>query len=220
MIAKRSIPAKENPVRTILAICVAAALPLLAAEGGAMSDSERSYLVEQMEKSKADFLASIAGVTAEQWKFKPAPEVWSVAECAEHIVLAEGYLFNAAQGTLKSESVERPSTSNSGQDQKLAAMIGNRTVKAKAPEPITPTGTKFATPADAAAAFTAARDKNIEYAKTTKDDLRAHVTKGPLGTMDSYQILVLMATHTGRHTQQIREVQANADYPKATAAGE
>ena len=208
-------------MRTFLAICVAAAMPLLAAEGGAMSDSERTYLVEQMEKSKADFLASIAGVSAEQWKFKPAPDVWSVAECAEHIVLAEGYLFNAAQGTLKSEQVERPATSNSGQDQKLAAMIGNRSVKAKAPEPITPTGTKFATPADAAAAFTAARDKNIEYAKTTKDALRAHVTKGgALGPMDSYQILVLMATHTGRHTQQIREVQANAAYPKATTAGE
>jgi hypothetical protein len=181
-----------------------------------MSDAERSYLVEQMEKSKADFLASIAGVTAEQWKFKPAPDVWSVAECAEHIVLAEGYLFNAAQGTLKSEEVDRPATSNSGQDQKIAAMVGNRTVKAKAPEPITPTG-KFATPADAAAAFTTARDKNIEYAKTTKDELRAHVTKTGLGTMDAYQMLVLMATHTGRHTQQIREVQGNANYPKATA---
>jgi len=206
-------------VRTILAICMAAAAPLLAAGNGAMSDAERSYLVEQMEKSKADFLASISGVSAEQWKFKPAPEVWSVAECAEHIVLAEGYLFNASQGVLKSDQVDRPATSNTEQDQKLAAMVGNRSAKAKAPEPITPTG-KFASPDEAAAAFTAARDKNIEYAKTTKDELRAHVTKTALGTMDAYQMLVLMATHTGRHTQQIREVQGNANYPKATTAGE
>jgi hypothetical protein len=31
--------------------------------------------------------------------------------------------------------------------------------------------------------------------------------------MDAYQFLVLMATHTARHTEQIKEVQANANYP-------
>jgi hypothetical protein len=31
--------------------------------------------------------------------------------------------------------------------------------------------------------------------------------------MDAYQYLVLMATHTARHTAQIKEVQANANYP-------
>jgi hypothetical protein len=192
------------------------AAPLLVAEGGAMSDVERSFLVEQMEKSKKDFLSSIEGVTAEQWKFKPAPNVWSVAECAEHIVLSEGYLFGAAQGMLKSEVVARPATSTSETDQKLAVMVGDRSHKATAPEPITPSG-KFATPADAAKAFTQARDKSLAYARTTADDLRIHVTNGPVGTMDAYQMLLLMATHTGRHTAQIREVQANAGYPKATA---
>jgi hypothetical protein len=35
--------------------------------------------------------------------------------------------------------------------------------------------------------------------------------------MDSYQIWLLLASHTGRHTEQIREVEANPDYPKTTA---
>jgi hypothetical protein len=96
-------------------------------------------------------------------------------------------------------------------------MVGNRTQKVKAPEPIVPSG-KFATPADAAKEFAARRDKSLEYARTSTDDLRVHVAKGPLGTMDSYQFLLLMAAHTGRHTDQIREVQANADYPKTSAA--
>ncbi len=202
-------------MKKLLAFCMIAG-PLLAAEGGAMNDAERSFLVEQMEKSKKDFLASIDGVTAEQWKFKPAPNVWSVAECAEHIVLAEGYLFGASQGMLKSETVARPATSTLENDQKLAVMIEDRSHKATAPEPIVPSG-KFATPAAAAKAFTAARDKSLAYAKTTTDDLRVHVTKGPLGMMDAYQMLLLMATHTGRHTAQIREVQGNPGYPKATA---
>jgi hypothetical protein len=204
-------------MRKALAFCILAAAPILAAESGAMNPAERAFLIEQLEKSKKDFLASIDGVTAAQWKFKPAPEVWSVAECSEHIVLAEGFISGGAQMLLKSPVVERPATSNEEQDHKIVMMIGDRSHKAKAPEPITPSGGKFATPADAAAAFTAARDKNLEYVRTTTDDLRVHVTKGPVGDMDAYQLLLLMASHTGRHTEQIREVQANPDYPKTSA---
>jgi hypothetical protein len=202
-------------MRKILALCILAVAPILAAESGAMNDAERTYLIEQLEKSKKDFLSSIAGVTATQWQFKPSPEVWSVAECAEHIILSEDYLRGAAQGMLKSAPVERPATSTSEQDQKIVGMIGDRSHKGKAPEPIVPSG-KFATPADAATEFTARRDNSLDYARTTTD-LRVHVTKGPVGPMDAYQLLLLMAAHTGRHTEQIREVQANAGYPKAAA---
>jgi hypothetical protein len=204
-------------MRKLLAVCIVAGAPLLAAEGGAMSDTERAFLTSQMEQSKKDFLSSIDGVTAAQWKFKPAPNVWSVAECAEHIVLAEGYLFGASQAMLKSPAVPRPETSTSEADQKLVGMVGDRSHKATAPEPIAPSGTKFVTPADAAKAFIELRDKNIAYARSTNDDLRVHVSKGPVGPMDAYQLLLLMAVHTSRHSAQIREVEANADYPRSTA---
>jgi hypothetical protein len=203
-------------MKKVLAFCILAAVPMLAGEG-ALTDSERSFLVEQLQKSKEYFLASIAGVTDAQWRFKPSPTVWSVAECAEHIVLSEDFLFKTSQGILKTPVVARPETSTSEQDQKLVAMVGDRSHKATAPEPITPSG-KLATPADAARAFTEKRDRNIAYAKTTTDELRVHTVKGPLGIMDAYQFLLLMASHTGRHTDQIKEVQANADYPKTTAA--
>jgi DinB family protein len=203
-------------MKKALALCILAAAPILAAENGAMNPAERAFLIEQLEKSKKDFLASIDGLTATQWKFKPSPEVWSVAECAEHIILSEDFLRGFAMSTLQSPAVERPATSTTEQDQKIVAMVGDRSHKAKAPEPIVPSG-KFATPADAAAEFTARRDKNLEYARTTNDELRVHSAKGPIGTMDSYQILLLLATHTGRHTEQIREVEANPDYPKTTA---
>ena len=203
-------------MKKVLAFCILAAVPVLAGEG-TLTDSERSFLVEQLQLSKKAFLASIDGVTDAQWKFKASPTSWSIAECAEHIVLSEDFLFGAAQGILKSPAVPRPETSNSEQDHKLVMMVGDRSHKATAPEQITPSG-KFPTPADAARAFTEKRDRDIAYAKTTTDDLRVHSMKGPMGIMDSYQFLLLMASHTGRHTDQIKEVQANADYPKATTA--
>src|SRR5262249_12500406 len=138
-------------------------------------------------------------------------------ECAEHIILAEDFLMSNIQNILKTPVVERPANSNAQVDRKLVEGIQDRSHKFTAPEPIVPSG-KFATPADAAKEFTARRDKTIAYVKGTNDDLRVHVAPGPAGPMDAYQFLLLLSSHTLRHTAQIHEVQANADYPKATAA--
>ena len=199
------------------ALVLSASAALAVAGDGAMTSSERSFLLEQLETSKKNMLATIEGLSDAQWKYKPAPNVWSVAECAEHLVLAEDFIFGASQQILKSPAVPRPEKSNAEFDHKLVAGVEDRSNKATAPEPITPSG-KFATPADAAREFTARRDKTIAYVKSTDDDLRVHVGPSPLGQIDDYQFLLLMASHTVRHTLQMKEVQANPAYPKASAA--
>jgi hypothetical protein len=188
--------------------------PLLAADSGAISTAERTYLLDQLEQSKKVMLATIQGVTPAQWNYKSAPTVWSVEECAEHLILAEDFLMGAVQQILKSPAADRLPTANEEADRKLVAAIKDRSKKATAPEPIVPAG-KFATPADAVREFTARRDKTIAYVNTTKDELRAHSGAGPLGPMDAYQFLLLLAAHTARHTAQMQEVQAGEGYPKA-----
>lgn len=200
-------------VTTGFLACLAA--PMMAADGE-MTPGERAYLLDQLEQSKKEMIASIQGVTAAQWKFKPAPAVWSVAECAEHIILAEDYIFGGSQAALKSPAVPRLANADADHDRALVARVKDRSQKATAPEPITPAD-KFATPADAIAEFTARRDKTIAYVKSTNDQLRLHAFDGPAGKMDSYQFLLLLAAHSSRHTAQIREVQANAEYPKSVA---
>jgi hypothetical protein len=204
-------------MKRLVPVLLVTLAPLLFADSGTMTPSEREYLVAQLEKSKADMLASIDGLTTAQWKFKPAPNVWSVQECAEHLVKTEGMLFGMAQKSLSEPAVERLATANEEQDHKLVAMMQDRSQKGKAPEPLVPSG-MFATPADAAEAFKAARDKSIAYVKTTDDPLRTHVIKGfPWGDVDAYQVLLLMASHTERHTAQIKEVEANPNCPKSAA---
>jgi len=195
-----------------LTIFLCAVAPLIAAEGS-MNVDERAYLLDQLETSKKGMIASIQGLTDAQWKFKPAPAVWSVQECAEHIILAEEYIFNGAQQVLKTPAVPRPAMSNPEVDKKFVAGVQDRSKKATAPEPLVP-GAKFATPEDAIREFTVRREKTIAYVKSTNDDLRVHVAPGPAGPMDAYQFLLLLASHSARHTSQIREVEANANYPK------
>ena len=201
------------------AMALLAFAPVFAQEkaSGKLSDAERAYLIEQLELSRKNFLASINGLTEAQWRFKPAPAVWSVAECAEHIILAEDFLFGASQQILQAPVSDRLANANSQGDHALVAAILDRSHKATAPEPITPAGGKFATPADAAKEFNARRDKTIAYVKSTQDELRVHNAPGPVGPMDAYQFLLLLASHSGRHTLQIREVEGNPSYPRASA---
>jgi hypothetical protein len=198
-----------------LALVMCAVAPLFAGEGSMTAD-ERAYLLDQLETSKKAMLASIDGLTAAQWTFKPAPTVWSVQECAEHIILAEEFIFSGSQQILKTPVVPRPANSSSEVDHKLVAGVQDRSRKATAPEQLVP-GAKFATPEDAAREFTARRDKTMAYVKTTNDELRVHVGPGPLGPMDAYQTLLLLASHSARHTAQIREVEANQGYPKKSS---
>jgi hypothetical protein len=206
-------------VKKLIGLMVLAApafvTPMFAASNGTLTDQERSYLIEQLELTKKNMLASIAGLTQAQWEFKPGPAVWSVKECAEHIVLAEDYIFAGSQQVLTSPAVDRPANSNAQFDHMLVMGVEDRSKKATAPEPIVPSG-KFATPKDAAQAFIERRDHSIEYVKTTQDELRIHVADGPAGKMDAYQFLLLMSSHSARHTLQIKEVQANPGYPKAS----
>jgi uncharacterized damage-inducible protein DinB len=191
---------------------------ILAQGGGAMNDRERAYLLDQLEQSKKAMLASIDGLTEAQWKFKPAPNVWSVQECAEHIILAEDFIFKGAQQVLQTPAVPRPEKSNAQVDQIIVERVQDRSQKVSAPEPLVPSA-KFATPADAAREFTERRNRTIAYVKSTNDELRTHVGPGPAGTMDAYQFLLLLSAHSARHTAQIREVQANAGYPKGSSGG-
>jgi hypothetical protein len=44
--------------------------------------------------------------------------------------------------------------------------------------------------------------------------MRNHVLKSPLGVLDTYQIVLLMSAHSNRHTQQMKEVIADPNFPK------
>jgi hypothetical protein len=182
---------------------------------GSMTKTERAYLLSELKSSEAVLLSSINGLTLAQWTFKPSPDVWSIQECAEHVILAEGLIFDEAQKTLKTPAVARLSNATREGDRQIVAQMEDRTKKAKAPKIIQPTG-KFPTPESAAQEFKLRRGKTIAYVKTTRDPLRTHVGDGPSGSpADVYQFLLELAAHSARHTAQIREVKSNTRYPSS-----
>jgi DinB family protein len=188
--------------------------PALFAQSGTLTPEERSYLIDQLGKSKQAFIGSIQGLTDAQWNYKAAPDKWSINECAEHIILSEDFIFAGSQKMLQTPAQPRAASSTPERDREIFAMVQDRSHKATAPEQIRPTG-QWTTVADAISEFTKRRDRNIAYVRDTNDELRAHYSSDtPFGAMDAYQVLVLMVGHSLRHTAQIQEVKTSPGYPK------
>jgi len=101
-----------------------------------------------------------------------------------------------------------------GKDELILQKVPDRSHKAQAPEFLRPTG-RWASEAELTKAFDDARAANIQYIRTTNDDLRDHFFDHPaFGTLDGYQWLLLISAHSARHTEQIEEVKADPNFPK------
>ena len=179
-----------------------------------LSKEERKYAAGLLKETKKYFLKNIKGLSDAQLDFKAAPEKWSIRQCMEHITLAESFLDQLLQGTLNAPANPEKRSEIKIKDEDIVTMLTDRSKKAQAPEPIQPKG-NFKSTEEMIQQFNAARDKHIEYMKTTQDDMRNHCTPHPvLGMLDSYQWMLLLAAHSKRHTLQIEEVKASPGFPQ------
>lgn len=195
---------------TIALLCAAApAFP----QG--LTKEERELAINDLQGTRKLFLESIAGLSEAQWNFKPAPDVWSVAEVAEHIAASEDTLFAlVTERMMKSPAQPERRAEVQGKDTIILEKVVDRSKKAQAPEILKPTH-RWATQQELVAHFKESRERTIAYVERTDDALRDHFFDHPLlGTMDGYQWLLLITAHSHRHTLQIEEVKANANFPK------
>ncbi len=206
--------------QTTIGLAVMACLMCLsmvasAQTAGTLTKDERKSASKYLDETRKKFLDSIKGLSEAQWKFKSAPDRWSVAEVAEHIALSEDMLFNVATvQAMKSPATPDKMAASKAKDATLLKMVVNRSTKAQAPEPLKPTN-KWATQAELVKAFNASRANTKKFVQTSSADLRAHFMPHPmLKELDAYQWLLLLASHSERHTLQILEVKADPNFPK------
>jgi hypothetical protein len=197
-----------------IALSLLACLPLSAADAH-ISDLERKKALDWLQESRQEFLAAIDGVSEEQWKWKPAPERWSVGETAEHIVLAEAMLFNFVEQAVNSPANPDWEEQTKGKTEFIERVMAPRLGKAQAPEPIVPTGKL--TQSEVKVRFEKQREKIVKFADETQVALKEHTAVHPFpvfGTLNAYQWLIYVPLHTMRHDKQIAEVKATQGYPK------
>lgn len=180
-----------------------------------LSQAERDHAVAELESSRKAFLEATSGLSEAQWNFKPAPDRWSVAECAEHIGVTEAFILNLiTEQALKGPAEPEKRAEVQGKDTSMMAMAVDRSAKFKAPESIQPTR-RWATSGEITKNVLENRARTIQFVSTTEEDLRDHFMDHPVfKTLDTYQWILLTSAHMRRHTAQILEVKADRNFPK------
>ena len=178
-----------------------------------LSQADKEKTLAYLEATKKDVLDAVKDLSPAQWNFKPAPDRWSIAECMEHIAAAEDYIRgNIENGVMKAPAA--PGRDIAAIDAGIIANVPARKNKLQAPEAIKPTN-RFGSPQGSIDHFVESRSKTEEFLKSTPG-LRDHVADSPSGQKwDAYEFILLIAAHSERHTNQIKEVKADPNYPKS-----
>ena len=185
----------------------------LAANAQSLTQAEIDKAMQYLESTKQGVLDATKGLSPAQWNFKSAPDRWSVAECTEHIAIAEDYLRSLIVDKVMKAGPRPAGDDVKAIDDMVIAQIPDRTVKRQAPDPIKPAN-RFGSPEESLKHFVESRQTTVDLLKDT-NGLRAHAIMSPLGKeMDGYEWILFIAGHSARHTKQINEVKADPNFPK------
>jgi uncharacterized damage-inducible protein DinB len=180
-----------------------------------LTQVERERAMSELHATRKQFLDSVAGLSDAQWNFKPSPDVWSVAEVAEHIAISEDMIFKGVtERVMKTPATPEKKPEVHGKDELVLEKTVDRSTKFQAPEMLRPTR-RWPTEPVLTEHFKESRDRTIAYVENTQDDLRDHFLEHPaFKLLDGYQWILLISAHSHRHTLQIEEVKANPNFPK------
>jgi hypothetical protein len=161
------------------------------------------------------------GLSGPQWIFKPAADRWSILEILEHMVIVQERVLGPIQTRLAQAPAPPDDRDHQLIDRIVLEKIPDRSIKAKAPDVIEPSGQ--CSPPAAFDRLARNYARLAAFVESTPD-LRAHIleapplrvlTNGEYQTMDGYQWALTVAGHDQRHVCQMLEVQADANYPRA-----
>ena len=177
-----------------------------------ITDRERETALALLARSRTAVLKAVEGVSEEQARWKPAPERWSILEYVEHLAVSDDGLVALVKRSLEGTPHPETEEERKEREQKIRATTIPRGVN-RAPEHLKPVA-RFDSLADAVAAFLAARERTIEFARSTTDDLRSHFVPHPvLGQMDGYQWVCGNARHAESHAAHVVEIRGMAEFP-------
>jgi hypothetical protein len=178
-----------------------------------ITPAEREFALQLLDQSGAQLLKLTQELSPEQLSYRPEPERWSVAENVEHLLVSEKRLLPAIQKLLQSPPDLQKESALS--DAEVLRRIGTVVKRVQAPPHALPASRWLAQ--ELLREFETTRRNTRGFAATTKGDLRHHFVEHFLfGELDCYQWLLLIGSHTQRHTDQSKGVIASPGFPRQT----
>jgi|HubBroStandDraft_6_1064221.scaffolds.fasta_scaffold679489_2 hypothetical protein len=184
-----------------------------------LESTELEQAFQYFDQTRNRVIEVTSGLSDAQWRFKPAPDRWSIAENLEHMVMVQERVLGPVREKLAQAPPPEPGRDNGRIERFIFERFTDRSARAKSPESFEPTGQML--PRVALDRLLRNYDRLAEFVETSPD-LREHVlespplkfiTNGALDTMDGYQWAITVAAHDRRHIGQILELQTDPNYP-------
>ena len=178
-----------------------------------MNKEERTALVKYLNETSDYMTKTLKGLSDEQLAFKPNAESWSIDECLRHLAISEASIWGAfIESALATDPDPSKRSEVKATDEQVMAGIESRDQKVKTFAPFEPQN-KVEDFKTVLKEFKTLRAEHIKWAKKTNEDLRNRYATTPIGVMDAYQAILFMSGHVKRHTDQMKEVMADANFP-------
>jgi hypothetical protein len=177
------------------------------------TEEERGSAVKLYKETADLFAKEIGGLSEAQLNFKEDPKRWSIAEVAEHIIIAENGVLSLITNRVLKAPVPIGKDDFRIKDQVIWMTVTNRNTKFNAPDQVQPKG-KFKTKSEIMKAFKEARKNTMTFVEKTDIDLRNQFAENPVfGMIDGYQWFLFLNAHSYRHLEQIQAIKAHTDFP-------
>jgi hypothetical protein len=176
-----------------------------------ITPAERDFALKLLDETGDGLLHLLDGLSLEQLLFQPEPGRWSVAENVEHLVMVEKRVVPAIEKMLHEppDHVMKPCMG----DEEVLRRIGTVVDRVQAPERSQPASRWPA--GELRREFETARRYTRNFVSSTNGDLRHHfINHWLFGDFDTYQWLLLIGSHTQRHTIQSKNVIASPNFPQ------
>jgi hypothetical protein len=173
-----------------------------------------------LEGARDRAVAATAGLSQDQWNYRPASGGWGIAQILEHMVVVQEIVGGPIAGALAA-APETPGPDQAIVDSILKTKFTDRSRRFPSPEVSHPTSRW--TPAESLDKLVSNTARLVGYLESTPGLRRHRVPAPPLRAisggayelMDGYQWLLALALHTDRHTEQILEVKAEPGFPRS-----
>ena len=172
---------------------------------------DRAHVIRLLHRSEQEFLELISGLTDDQWTWKAAPDRWSVAQTAEHLVLGETAMFATINRALAAPPNPDWAEQDARKTRFLDRVLPDRSYKATAPAPLEPH--RHWTREETIARYKKGRARTLQFVEQVDQPMKDHAAEHPFpvfNMLNAYHWLLYIPLHNARHNQQIAETLAQA----------
>ncbi len=175
--------------------------------GAQITDLERQRLVAHLQMTARWLEDEVSALSSAQLNFRPTANSWTILEVLDHLVVVGPIYWKDLQDAT-AVSAGRAGMMNDADVLWYGIDRTNRETAIAKEEP----SRKLRDVDSGLADYRRHHARLLEYARTTRDDLRRRFVARQ--NSDAYQWALLISTHDQRHILQVREIKSHAKFPK------